>query len=176
MVKFSKTKEFLDGNIKIKLADNFAFKLLVGFKPVFAQKSTTIKYKEREQANKDLNLGVLGMNSSAPEADDYNKYIIISDPIRNKADLEGSVSLGDINQNIEKFTVAAQKSAEATQLSNGVIDDITTRYVQQTNILFVQNMITFLKDNQLFWNNLSQALLDMNKMSLELEAKIETAK
>jgi hypothetical protein len=93
MVKFSKKKEFLDGNIKIKLADNFAFQLQVGFKPVFAQKSTTIKYAEWEQANKDLNLSVLGINSSAPEADDYNKYIIISDPIRNKASLEDATSL-----------------------------------------------------------------------------------
>jgi hypothetical protein len=29
MVKFSKKKEFLDGNIKIKFGDNFAFKILV---------------------------------------------------------------------------------------------------------------------------------------------------
>jgi hypothetical protein len=29
MVRFSKTKEFLDGNVKIKFADNFAFKILV---------------------------------------------------------------------------------------------------------------------------------------------------
>jgi hypothetical protein len=57
-----------------------------------------------------------------------------------------------------------------------MIDAIISTYGQQTKIVFVQNMISFLKDNQMFWNNLSQALLDMNKMSLELKTKIETAK
>lgn len=56
MVKFSKTKEFLDGSIKIKFADNFAFKILVGFKPLFPQKSTTTKFKEQEQDMNDLSL------------------------------------------------------------------------------------------------------------------------
>jgi hypothetical protein len=56
MVKFSKTKEFLDGNVKIKFADNFAFKLQVGFKPVFPQRSTTTITKEQEQDTKDFSL------------------------------------------------------------------------------------------------------------------------
>jgi hypothetical protein len=37
-------------------------------------------------------------------------------------------------------------------------------------------MIDFLSDNQLFLNNLSEWLLDINKMSLELKTKIENAK
>ncbi|HMS90803.1 MAG TPA: hypothetical protein PKC87_01155 [Candidatus Absconditabacterales bacterium] len=174
MVKFSKRKEFLDGNIKIKFADNFAFKLQVGFKPVFPQKSTTIKRQEQTQANMDLNIAVLDMNASAPEADNYNKYIVISDPISDNASLEPANSLSEINENIQKFTTAAN-AAKAAKLSAASITAVTTSYAQSTKVLFVQNMIDFLRDNQSFLNNLTFALLDINKMSLEFKTKIENS-
>ena len=175
MVKLSKTKEFLDGTIKIKFADNFAFKLQVWFKPVFAQRSTTVKIQEQSQANADLNVGVLDMNASAPEADNYNKYIVVSDYNSNEADLKPVISLSDINKNIEEVTAADVKSKEA-KLSADTIDGVLTSYIQNTNVLFVQNMIGFLKDNQQFLQNLSEALLDMTKMSLEFKTKIENSK
>ncbi len=174
MVKFSKTKEYLDGNIKINFADNFAFKLQVDFKPVFPQKSDKIKIAEQTQNNSDLNQNVLGMNTSNSEADNYNKYIIISDPATNKANLEPVNSLADVAANIDAFTLAAQK--ENNVISSTMINNITSSYAQNTNIVFVNNMLTFLADNQLFLNNLSQALLDMTKMSIELKTKIENSK
>jgi hypothetical protein len=155
MVKFSQTKEFLDGNIKIKFADNFAFKLQMGFKPVFAQKTTTIKRQEQSQANVDLNIAVLDMNSSAPEADDYNKYIVVADPISNNAGLEPATSLDEVNENIKKFATAAS-AARNVQLFPESVNAVVTSYAQNTKILFVQNMIDFLSDNQLFLNNLSE--------------------
>ncbi len=173
MVKFSKTKEFLDGTIKINLADNFAFKLQVWFKPVFSKKNSLTKSKEAIQANMNLNLGVLDMNTSAPKADDYNKYLVISDPAKNKASLEQSTSLSDINANIENFSTSVNSY---TKVSDEMIDSIRTTYVQWLGISFVQNMVDFLQDNQLFWNNFSEALLDINKMSLELKTKIENSK
>jgi hypothetical protein len=56
MVEFSRRKEFLDGAIKIKLADNFAFKLQVSFKPLFPQRSTTAKLLEQEKNMRTLTL------------------------------------------------------------------------------------------------------------------------
>lgn len=174
MVKYSKRKEFLDGNIKIKLADNFAFKLQVWFKPVFPQISTTVKAQEQSQANVDLNIAVLDMNTSAPEADDYNKYIVIADVASNKATMEPAWSLAELNQNIDNFATAVSASKSAKIESNSIAPILTT-YAQNTDIIFVQNMIEFLTDNQLFLNNLSDALLDMNKMSLEFKTKIENS-
>jgi hypothetical protein len=142
---------------------------------VFPQKSTTIKVQEETQANVDLNSAVLDMNIASPEADDYNKYIIVSDPIRNNAGLESSTSLEDINKNIQKFQAAAD-AAKTTKLSGDKINAIIDAYGQKRNVLFVQNMIQFLGDNQLFLQNLTDALLDMNKMSLELKTKIENVK
>jgi hypothetical protein len=142
---------------------------------VFPKKSTTIKIQEQSQANVDLNTAVLDMNTSAPEADNYNKYIIVSDYISNNAALQPATSLAEINQNIEEIAAAASKMQE-TRISSEAINTVITSYAQNANILFVQNMIEFLKDNQLFLNNLSNALLDMNKMSLELKRRIEDSK
>jgi len=57
-----------------------------------------------------------------------------------------------------------------------MINAVVETYAQRINILFIQNTLKFLEDNQLFWNNVGEALLDMNKMSLELKAKIEATK
>ena len=173
--KYSKTKEFLDGNIKINFADTFAFKLQVWFKPVFSQKATTVKLQEQAQANTDLNIGVLDMNTSAPTADDYNKYILGSGNVLNDSSSLPTNSFADIEQNIADVTTAFAKSQEA-KLSSDTISAVLTTYAQNTHIIFVQNMIEFLKNNQIFLQNLSDALLDMSKMSLELKTKIENSK
>ena len=173
MVEFSKKKEFLDGNIKISLFDNVAFQILVGFKPLFSQKSTTTKIQEENQANVDLNQAVLGMNVSDPTSDDYNKYIVISDPVKNKANLEQYTSLSDIQSNIDKLSGSV---SAYTQLSNDVVQSLSKTFAQGTKILFVQNMITFVQDNQSFWANLSRTLLDINQMSLDLKLNIEKSK
>lgn len=173
MVKFSKTKEYLDGNVKINFADNFAFKLQVWFKPVFPQKSTTTKIQEETQANMDLNQSILGMNTTDPTSDDYNKYIVVSNPIVNKANLEQATSLADINANIAKFNSDA---TAYTTVSVDTMKSLSTTFSQGTKILFIQSMITFLQDNQSFWNDLSQALLDINEMAFELKTKIENSK
>ena len=142
---------------------------------MFPQKSTTIKIKEQSQANTDLNIAVLDMNTSAPEADNYNKYIVVADPISNDASLEPANSLSEVNENIKRFQAAAS-AAEKVKLSDESINDVITSYAQNINILFVQNTIEFLKDNQLFLQDLSNALLDISKMSLELKTRIENSK
>ncbi len=175
MIKYTKTKEFLDSNIKIKFADNFAFKILFWFKPVFSQKSTTVKAQEQAQANIDANIAVLNMNASAPTADDYTKYIVIADPATNAANKEPATTHEDIQANIDKFMIAAEKMKE-NELSDQQIDGVIVSYAQKNKIIFINNMIEFLKDNQSFLNNFSATLLDMNTMARELKTKIENSK
>lgn len=127
MVKFTKTKEFLDTNIKIKLADNLAFKLQIGFKSVFSQKSATTTVKEQQQANAYLGLGILDINTTAPEADNYNKYIVISDPVKNAASMQPASSLADLNANIDQLSANVNST---TKLSDEAIDSMTKTYVQ----------------------------------------------
>lgn len=175
MVKYSKTKEFLDGNIKITFADNFAFKIIIWFKPVFPKVSTTTKIQQQTQANIDLSLAVLDMNVSAPLADDYNKYIVVASPILTQAGKEPIITFADLNTSIAKLQAASEKAKEA-KISTESIDGAITNYAQNNKILFVQNVLEFLKDNQYFLNNLSDALIDMRKMSLELKTRIENSK
>ena len=112
---------------------------------MFPQKSTTVKQQEQTQANVDLNTALLGMNVDSPESDDYNKYIIISDPIRNNAALESSTSLEDINKNIAKFTAVAEAAKASKITSEATTEKIISAYAnQKTKTLFVENMIQFL--------------------------------
>lgn len=121
----------------------------------------------------DLNQSILGMNTTDPTSDDYNKYIVVSNPIVNKANLEQATSLADINANIAKFNSDA---TAYTTVSVDTMKSLSTTFSQGTKILFIQSMITFLQDNQSFWNDLSQALLDINEMAFELKTKIENSK
>lgn len=142
---------------------------------MFSQKSISTKFQKQSQANLDFTTAVLDVNASAPEADNYNKYIVVSDYISNNASLKPANNLTEIDQNRAETAAAADKTEES-KISPETISAVITTYAQNTNILFVQNMIEFLKDNQLFLHNLSNNLLDMNKMSLELKTRIENSK
>ena len=85
--------------------------------------------------------------------------------------MEEATSLGDIQKNIDAAQ-AVVTAAEKNIINPGILSDMNKHYASQAGIVFVQNMISFLQDNQLFWNNVSASLLEMNKMSLELNTKI----
>jgi hypothetical protein len=172
-VKYEKTKEYLDSPIKINFAKNFIFKIVVGIKPIFTQKSISAKQKEEKQSNTDTTIGVLDMNTSAPEADNYNKYIMISDVAANKANLEQASSLGDIRANLDKFKDVAKSSLI---IDSSTLDAIQKDYEKDINIMFVQNMRDFLTDNIVFWDNLAKSMLDITTYAIELKTKIDTAK
>lgn len=172
MVKFSEKKEFLDGNIKINFEKLLAIKIIMSFKPVFTKTNTTLIQKEETQSNDSLNIAFLDVNTTDPTADDYNKYIVVSDPVRTKANMETITSLADINNNIEKFQKAANE-AKSSLIDPSDFEYIVSTYAQGTNELFVQNMINFLNENQSFWHNVSVVLLDFDKMSGNLRTRIE---
>lgn len=175
MTEFSETKEFLDGNIKIKFADNFAFKVLVWFKPVFAQKSAAIAAKEQEKVTTDLNTAILGMNTANPDTDDYNKYIVIADPVKTAAYAEFAETLEDIEENINSFeavSVAAKNLEASPRIRNTLLyNEQKTQYID-----FINTTITFLKENQSFWENMRQVLRDMNATSATLVESIKNSK
>lgn len=175
MIKFSKTKEFLDGTIKIKLADNFAFKILVGFKPVFAQRSATITTKEQEKELTDLNVWILDMNTTNPTADNYNKYIVIADPVRTAASAEFADTIDDIQQNIASFQ-AVQTAAEKLKVPENTISSLSRTQQNLLYVDFINTTISFLKENQSFWENMRQTLRDMSITSAVLTEQIKASK
>ncbi len=176
MVKFTETKEFLDGVITTKLADNFDFKLQVSFKPVFEPRKPMVEQKKWEEHNSNLGLGILNMNTANLDADNYNKYIVVADVEKNKASSEPIHTLSDIPKNVAALKKVSDTVREENVVSLQDFKSVTSSYVQQTNIFFVQNMMEFLEDNRLFWDNVTNDLLDMTRMSLELQSKIEHSK
>lgn len=116
----------------------------------------------------------MNMNVSDPTADDYNKYIVIADPVKNAANMEPAMTLEDINANIKKQQAVADAADKA--FSDSDIESLTKAYQQQAGNSFLQNMVVFLQNNELFRNNLIIALNDMNSMALDLKAKINNAK
>ena len=176
MVKFTETKEFLDGVITTKLSDNFDFKLQVSFKPVFEPRKPMVEQKKWEEHNSNLGLGILNMNTANLDADNYNKYIVVADVEKNKASSEPIHTLSDIPKNVAALKKVSDTVREENVVSLQDFKSVTSSYVQQTNIFFVQNMMEFLEDNRLFWDNVTNDLLDMTRMSLELQSKIEHSK
>lgn len=176
MVKFSETKEFLDGNIKINFSELFSFKLQFGFKPVFPKTKVVVEQKKWEENNSDLWLGILNMNTADIEADDYEKYVIVADVPKNQANTEPVNSISDIASNINAFQKARDVVVQQNLVLPQDFPSVTSSYVQQTNILFVENMMEFMKDNQLFWQNVTNDLFEMTQMSLLLQGKIQNSK
>jgi hypothetical protein len=88
--------------------------------------------------------------------------------------MEASSSIQEIQQNIDKFTAAAD-AAQQTYISDSQLDAIVQSYEHNKHPLFLQNMEVFLKNNQLFRNTMMESLLDMDAMSMELKAKIEAS-
>ena len=117
----------------------------------------------------------MDMNVGSPSADDYNKYIVISNPIRNDATMEEASSLGDIQQTVANFTVASQ-AAKAAQIASPILTDFRKTYVSKNSVSLVQNMISFLDANQTFWHDMSLTLYDMTQMSIDLKSKIDASK
>lgn len=175
MTKFTKTHEFLDGNIKINFVENFAFSISMAFKPLFAQMNASITRQQEEQEQRDLSTAVLDINVSSPETDDYNKYIVVSDPIKNKANSEPFASLADLQKNIDVFD-ASYTSTKHIVLDTQYLSPLVDSYASSSRMVIIQHMIDFLTDNQNFWSNMSMTLLDMNAMTFELKNKIEAAK
>ena len=114
------------------------------------------------------------MNTSDPSVDDYNKYIVIADPVRTAAEAEFADSLDDIEQNIVSFEAAAE--AKSGYISENTRDDLTRTEQNKLYVGFVNNMIAFLKENQAFRENMRQMLRDMNSTSAELTERIKSSK
>jgi len=99
---------------------------------------------------------------------------VIADPIKTNAEAEFANSLDDVQQNVETFR-AADSIANKLLISLDLIEDVTSTQQNKMNTAFMNEMTSFLKQNQLFWEYMRQTLRDMNDMSSELVEKIENS-
>lgn len=115
------------------------------------------------------------MNTTNPDTDDYNKYIIIADPVKAAAYAKFAETLDDIEENIKSFE-AASVAANKLKASQDVIDALVRSEPKVQHIDFINTMIAFLKENQSFRENMRQVLRDMNATSATLVESIKNSK
>lgn len=115
------------------------------------------------------------MNTTNPTADNYNKYIVIADPVRTAASAEFADTIDDIQQNIASFQ-AVQTAAEKLKVPENTIASLSRTQQNLLYVDFINTTISFLKENQSFWENMRQTLRDMNITSAVLTEQIKASK
>lgn len=162
-IKEKKTKEFLDLWISLNLADLLDFKIFFAFKPIFAQKSSAAEQRKQTIEAARLAQATLGMASN-PASENYNKYVIVSDIAKNKAELQ---PVWDPNNSAALFDANQQLAS----LHNPV-----ELYQQQKNALLSEDIITFLKSHITFWDQFFSVTTQMMLDATTLKTKIENGK
>lgn len=115
------------------------------------------------------------MNVHTPEADDYNKYLVVADPITSEASKEPAFTVEQLQQNIDNMATLAQV-AKPLYVSDTTLDAVVSTYEQNKHALFLQDMASFLQTNHSFWTTMMETLLDMTALSTELTRKIQDSK
>jgi hypothetical protein len=115
------------------------------------------------------------MNTTNPTADNYNKYIVIADPVRTAASAEFADTIDDIQQNIASFQ-AVQTAAEKLKVPENTIASLSRTQQNLLYVDFINTTISFLKENQSFWENMRQTLRDMSITSAVLTEQIKASK
>ncbi len=153
-VKYVKPKEFLDPSIKLKFADILDFKILVDFKPIFPKRTVTPT-------------PVTTATDSSSE--NYNKYVVISDVAKNKAELQPYATQAELDtdvqdmQDVADLTQSSPSSSAITVAQNGKF------------ALLSEDIMDFLTSHQAFWNQLSTSLESLLEDTIVLKGKIENS-
>ena len=160
--KFTKSKEALDGNILTKFAEAIDFRINITFKALFPQSSSSTLLRARQQDNEKLVQATLGISA----ADDYNKYIVLSDVAQYNADSEPSSSYEQTQANVQKFTALSAALQPSSQ-------DTVSLYQQQKYVFLMDDMLSFLQSHQQFWEYTFTSLVDIAGYADTLEQKIK---
>jgi hypothetical protein len=160
--KFSQGKEFLDGNILSQFVDALDFRIHAAFKPIFPQApqlqtTRTLDNQKLMQAN-------LGISS----ADEQNGYIVLSDVNQYKASLEISNSYEQTTANIQKLNNLSLALTPSAQ-------DTVSLYQSQKSSFLAEDIFSFLKSHQQFWEYTFTSLVDIYSAAATLKEKIENS-
>lgn len=161
-IKMKKTKEFLDLGIQLKLSEIINFKIYFDFKPIFAQKSDAAKKRQKILENKALSESV--SSDSTPDTENYNRYVVVANPVQDNADLESS-SLGTNNAESSFQAIADAWTKK--------LKDPIALYQSQKNALISEDVIAFLWAHQAFWEQTNTVLMNMLQDAIALKEKIQ---
>lgn len=165
MVKFQKTKEFLENPIAdFSFAKLFSFQINLNMKPIFNNKSAMAKKDQKEtylqkleKANwKEATLGV-----------DPNKYIIVADPTRNKINKECAAELQTCQERYDAQIVLDQLKSRKNIPTETANITITEKKSEMLTII-----VDFLRENNKFWEQTEKELQNLNNIVSSLQSKL----
>jgi len=165
MIKKTKTKESLDIPVKLNLGNLFSFDININSKSIFPQKSKKDEQNKESQTNKKLQ-SIIGENSDKSEADDYNKYIVVADVAKNKANTQPFYNLETLNNQVEYFRKIAEQYQALAE------NPVKTSQNYKT-VWLAQEVISFFDNNVVFWWVVGEMLNDMNDLAISLNKKIQ---
>lgn len=167
MVKFQKTKEFLDNPIA-----DFSFSKLISFqinlntKPIFNNKSAMAK-KDQEENNKKQREQINGKEQTLGL--NPNKYVVIQDTIKHDIYQEPAESPEAYLQKYEKEVLAAEskqrENEKTTDLKNSL--EMTKKKSEMLTII-----IEFLSQNIKFREQTEKEIQNINNTVYSLQSKL----
>jgi hypothetical protein len=156
-------------DISLKLSDLLDFKILVNFKSLFPQKNKTQQSKQQKIATDALNLRLLNMQTSSPEAENYNKYLVVSNPAQLKASLLPATTLAQQQDNL------AETSALSPSFDRISPQDIVSYYQNQKIALLTDDVQSFLVAHTAFWDQIFDVMNSLQQEADRLHEKIKTS-
>lgn len=161
MVKFQKTKEFLENPIAdFKFSKVLSFQLNINFKPIFSNESKLAKADKKQVGIKNLDKS----NNSAAGKIDRNKYVIIADPIRNNVYKWYAWSMEEYEQKIEK---QRQQLESALSTKNN-----ETNIINNEKWVILDKIDNFLNENYKFRSEIEENLNNINSIVSSLQQKL----
>ncbi len=162
MIKFQKTKEFLENPVAdFKFSKIFSFQLNINFKPIFSNESKLAKADKKQVGIKNLDKS----NNSAAGKIDRNKYVIIADPIRNNIYKWYASSMEEYEQKIEK-----QRQQIELKLSTAKKNE--TNVINNEKWVILDKIDNFLSENYKFRSEIEENLSNINSIVYSLQQKL----
>ncbi len=165
MVKFQKTKEFLDNPIAdLKRDKVISFQINVNMKPLFSNKSALAKKDQEKTALEKLE------QSAGKEQSPWtnnNKYVIIQDIAKNKVYKEYAWDFEEYqnkyNQEVEKINQEKNEKENSFKQTNVINDQKAS---------FLTTLTDFLDKNLAFRKETEKKLQNINNVVNALESKL----
>lgn len=165
MIKFQKTKEFLENPIAdFSFSKLFSFEFKINIKPMFNNKSAKAK-ADKKKAEQEKLEKITGQSKTAGE--NYNQYLVIADPIKNKIYKEYASS-------IEEYEAKYNKEIEEVLTKKKTLEEVKNRQilVESKKWEILDELVNFMQQNYNFWLKVEEELININNIVDTLQNKL----
>lgn len=165
MVKFQKTKEFLDNPIAdFSFSKLISFQINLNMKPIFNNKSEIAK---KEQQNTYIQKLEKANGKEQTLWTDTNKYIVVQDTAKNKIYKEYAWSVEEYQKNYNE-----QKLKEEVNSRKNTATDEENKIIIENKSKNLTIIVDFLSQNLKFREQTEKELNNLNSIIFSLQSKL----